>query len=553
MDFRRKAIELYNNGMSAEKISKKININVTENTILGWINEEKQYEEQKIKRKKEKQIAKIAKEIKKAKQIMKDTYDLDQKDQLCNFIIDKVKQILEIDPNNEIAIVEKITTYMKLDQLENAENTSRELLKINPNNIIALNYLSKIEQGKGNLEQEKQYLERILQIRSEDEEPQIVMRLGRVNRLIEERERKKEQSAIKSDMELNEEKQQEYAKQNISVEELFTIETQNEYIDNIYKDFVEGKINKSQLKNIYETLKKYPDKVKSAIVIADLYSKLTDKNEGAIQILAQLENDDNLTGQEKQILKEEIHKYNSIIYYSEQQAKNEQDERDKQKEKLKEQREYSKKILDRMKKGKITKEELAEIVKKLENYPDKAKSIFLITKLYEIVEGREEALNILLKYTKLCNLSYNEKKMIIDMQTAISNRRKMDNSTTERIKRKYDKRNEKQQRKERKYKKQMQKETVIKYIEEGKTIDQIKILLQSKGTLMSITNIRKIRDYHYKNDPNMSEKIERIKNTAVEFLDAGYEASEVYKLIGCEISLKEIKQLEKENDNELSH
>lgn len=29
MDFRRKAIELYNNGMSAEKISKKINIDVT--------------------------------------------------------------------------------------------------------------------------------------------------------------------------------------------------------------------------------------------------------------------------------------------------------------------------------------------------------------------------------------------------------------------------------------------------------------------------------------------------------------------------------------------
>lgn len=555
MDFRRKAIELYNNGMSAEKISKKINIDVTENTILGWINEEKQYEEQKIKRKNEKKIAKIAKEIKKAKQIMKNTYDQDQKEELCSYIIDKAKEILEIDPNNKIAIAERIAAYMKLGQLENAEDNSKELLKIDPDNVIALNYLSKIERNRGNLEAEKEYLEKILEISSEDEEQKVVMRLARVNRILEERQKKKdeEEITIKTKMQLNEEEQQEYAENNIDIEELFTIEKQEEYINDIYRKFSEGQINSSQLKQIGQELKKYPDEVESVIFMLDLYSKMTDEYENAMEKLIEY-NDakQDITDTQRQILKKEINKYNSILQFNEEQDKKEQEEESLRKEQTKEQREYSKLILEKIKNGKITREELPEIVSRLENYPDKARSVFLITKLYEIIEGKDEALNMLAKYTRVRNLSEYERKMISEMQIIINNKKRIENSTTEKIKRIYLKKQQAEERKEKRYERKMQKEKVIGYVEEGKSIEQIEKLLLSNGIKMTITTIRNIRDKCAKDNEKVQEKISQSMKTASDLLEAGYEPNQVYQFIGYEISLKEIKQLSKE-DIELSH
>lgn len=556
MDFRRKAIELYNNGMSAEKISKKINIDVTENTILGWINEEKQYEEQKIKRKNEKKIAKIAKEIKKAKQIMKNTYDQDQKEELCSYIIDKVKEILEIDPNNKISIAEKIAAYMKLGQLENAEDNSKELLKIDPDNVIALNYLSKIERNRGNLEAEKEYLEKILEISSEDEEQKVVMRLARVNRILEERQKKKDKEGIttKTKMQLNEEEQQEYAENNIDIEELFTIEKQEEYINDIYRKFSEGQINSSQLKQIGQELKKYPDEVESVIFMLDLYSKMTDEYENAMEKLIEY-NDakQDITDTQRQILKKEINKYNSILQFNEEQDKKEQEEEDLRKEQTKEQREYSKLILEKIKNGKITREELPEIVSRLENYPDKARSVFLITKLYEIIEGKDEALNMLAKYTRVRNLSEYERKMISEMQIIINNKKRIENSTTEKIKRIYLKKQQAEERKEKRYERKMQKDKVISYVEEGKSIEQIEKLLLSNGIKMTITTIRNIRDKCAKDNEKVQEKISQSMKTASDLLEAGYEPNQVYQFIGYEISLKEIKQLSKEEDIELSH
>lgn len=556
MDFRRKAIELYNNGMSAEKISKKINIDVTENTILGWINEEKQYEEQKIKRKNEKKIAKIGKEIKKAKQIMKNTYDQDQKEELCSYIIDKAKEILEIDPNNKITIAERIAAYMKLGQLENAEDNSKELLKIDPDNVIALNYLSKIERNRGNLEAEKEYLEKILEISSEDEEQKVVMRLARVNRILEERQKKKDEEGIttKTKMQLNEEEQQEYAENNIDIEELFTIEKQEEYINDIYRKFSEGQINSSQLKQIGQELKKYPDEVESVIFMLDLYSKMTDEYENAMEKLIEY-NDakQDITDTQRQILKKEINKYNSILQFNEEQDKKEQEEEDLRKEQTKEQREYSKLILEKIKNGKITREELPEIVSRLENYPDKARSVFLITKLYEIIEGKDEALNMLAKYTRVRNLSEYERKMISEMQIIINNKKRIENSTTEKIKRIYLKKQQAEERKEKRYERKMQKEKVIGYVEEGKSIEQIEKLLLSNGIKMTITTIRNIRDKCAKDNEKVQEKISQSMKTASDLLEAGYEPNQVYQFIGYEISLKEIKQLSKEEDIELSH
>lgn len=215
---------------------------------------------------------------------------------------------------------------------------------------------------------------------------------------------------------------------------------------------------------------------------------------------------------------------------------------------IKEQRKYSKLILEKIKKGKIKKEELQEIVEKLENYPDKARSIFLIIKLYEIIEGRNSALKMLAQYTKMQDLSDYEKRKIVDMQMIISDKMQYENSTTEKIKRIYLRKKEKELRNEKRYKRKIQKDTIIRYVEEGKTIEQIEKLLARNGNKMTINAIRKIRDKYSKENENIMQKILQVKATVNDLLEAGYEPNEVYKFIGYEIPLKEIKQIENEKE-----
>lgn len=249
---------------------------------------------------------------------------------------------------------------------------------------------------------------------------------------------------------------------------LFSKNPKKDYINQKYKEFIEGKIKRNQLSGIIEELKKYPEQTMSMLFLVDLYSKMTGKYESSIDKLEQYKTKNELSDNEINSVNEEIKKYRAILNFNERQKELENKEKDAEEKKIKEQREYSRFILEKMKKGKIKREELAEIVENLENYPDKARSIFLITKLYEIIEGKNSALKVLVKYTKLENLSDYEKRKIAEMQIAISNKMQYENSTTERMKRIYLKKQEKEIRKERSYKRKVQKETVINYIEEGK-------------------------------------------------------------------------------------
>lgn len=58
----------------------------------------------------------------------------------------------------------------------------------------------------------------------------------------------------------------------------------------------------------------------------------------------------------------------------------------------------------------------------------------------------------------------------------------------------------------------------------------------------------------YKKGINIEEKILQSIEKAHRLINVGYELNEVYKLIGREISLKEVKQIAKgKEDIELSH
>lgn len=505
--------------------------------------------------KKSKEKFRLIKENDNYKKILQNNYDVEERNKLYGLIINNLDKILEINPDDEIAIGEKIKYLIYLKQFDSAEKVSKELLEKNSENIVALNYLSKVQRHNGNLEKEKEYLEKIIDLSSEEEQQKATIRLARVNGILYEKQKKENMNTnfTKSKNDLNEEKQRKFAEEKMAEKVFFTKEEQEDYINQKYKEFVEGKITQKQLSGIIDELKKYPDQTTSMLFLVDLYSKITGKYESSIDKLEQYKTKNKLSENEMNSVSEEIKKYEALLNFDEKQKQLENQEKENIEKKLKEQREYSRFILGKIKKGKLKKEELPEIVEKLEEYPDKARSIFLITKLYEIIEGKNEALKVLAKYTKLEDLSEYEKRKILDMQITISSKIQYENSTTEKIKRIYLKKQEKEKREEKRYERKVQKENIIKYLEEGKNIEQIEKLLARNGNKMTINAIRKIRDKYAEKNEKVMAKILQAKVTAADLLDAGYEPNEVYKFIGYEIPLKEIRQIEmKQDDIELS-
>lgn len=554
MNFRKKVIELYEKGVNVEDIGKQIGISIiTEESILNWIEEDKIYKEQK---ENEKRITKLIRENNNNKRRLEDVYSPEKKEKLWKLIIKNLDEILDMEPDNEIAIGEKIKGYIYLHEIDNAEELSKKLLEKNPRNMIALNYLAKIQRSKGNFEKEREYLEKMIELSSEEEQQNATIRLARVNSILEgsKSENNSYEKLLKEGNQISDEEQKKYAEEIENARSFFTREEQEDYINQKYKEFIEGKVQKKQLVEIIEELKKYPEQTTSMLFIVDLYSKMTGKYESSIEKLEQYKVKNKLSENEINSVDEEIKKYSNILNFNESQEQIENEDKIKRDKQVKEQRIYFKFILDRMKKGKIKKDELPEIVEILENYPDKARSIFVITKLYEIVEGRNAALKMLAKYTTLNDLSNYERKIIENMQNTISERAKYENSTTERMKEIYLKKQKKEESKTKSYKRKIQKDTVIKYIEEGKNIEQIEKLLAKNNDVMTITAIRKIRDKYAQENEIVKEKIAQAKVTANELLKAGYKPNQVYNFIGYEISLKEIKQIENEiDDTELSH
>lgn len=551
MDFRKKAIELYEKGTNIEEIRNQTRIPIiTEESIKKWIEEDNLYKEA---REKTKKITKLIRTNNNYKKQIKYTYSPQEKEKLWNLIVKNLDEILEIDPQNEIAIGEKIKSYINLQQFGDAKLLAEGLLEKNPENIIALNYLARIERNNGNLECEKEYLEKIIELSSEEEQQKATMRLSAINRILSEKA-ELDKKQIKNTMQSRDEKQKEYADKKADENIVFTKEEQEDYINQKYKEFIEGKVQKTQIAEMIEELKKYPDETRSMLFLVDLYSKITGKYESSIEKLEQYKMKNKLSADEIETVNEEIKGYRNILSFEERQEQIENEERKEKQKQIKEQREYSKFILGKIKKGKIKKEELPEIVERLESYPDKARSIFLITKIYEIIEGRNSALKMLAKYTKVKDLSDYERRKISEMEEVISEKIKHESSTTERIKRIYLKKQQAEERKEKRYERKIQKETVINYVEEGKTIEQIKKLLQSNGTIMTITSIRNIMNKCAKYNEKIQERIGQSRKTVSDLLEAGYEPNQVYKMVGHEISLKEIKQMTKEKEDiELSH
>ena len=436
-------------------------------------------------------------------------------------IIELANNILEKYPEEIIAREKLVKALFITNQNEEAKHKIEELLEINENDEIGLWYLSKIQRESGNIEKEKECLEKILEKSPKGSQVRIQQRLEKIKNIIEQQ---------------NEQKQLEE-----KLKENYTEETRQQFINTIYTEFLEGKVTSKNIDDIIEKAKKYPNFNNSIIILADIKSKITGNRQDKINEL------DKYIDEEYSITPEEYSNVLDEISGTRRQIEEDKEieryleDKDKQ-EKIKdskEQREYSQMIIKQLNEGKITQENLPKIIEKLEGFKDRTRSIFLITKLYEILYDRETAYKELIKYTHISNLSDKEKERIAQMQKLLA-QKEIKKGGTYRIKKIYKAKSQE----ENKYTKKINKEEIIRLLDEGKTVKQIANILKERG--ISLKSIAKVKSFYLRENEDLRKENEKLEIYARNLLKEGYKIQDVYDIMECDIPIPKLQKIEKE-------
>lgn len=167
------------------------------------------------------------------------------------------EQILEKYPDEIIAKEKLVKALYCIDDFENAKSTALNFLQTLPDDEIILYYLCKIARSNDNLLEEKEYLEKIINSNPEKALIKNIMRLDKVNYLLEKQAQK-------------EQKKQE------SLNITYTEEDRRDWVDRIANDFKYGKITSDDIDYKIKEARKYPNYVKSLIELLDLRSLITE-------------------------------------------------------------------------------------------------------------------------------------------------------------------------------------------------------------------------------------------------------------------------------------
>ena len=164
----------------------------------------------------------------------------------------------------EIVAREKLVKALYITKnIERAEKESQELLKLREDDEIAIWYMSKICRDKKDFNEEKQYLEKLIDISPLISQIKAQQRLQTVYKLIEKQEKEDELEKL--------------------VKENYTEETRQEFLSDLEKRFINGEIMLSNLNEVIEEAKKYPNFIQSLIFILDIKVKITDNLQDKIQ------------------------------------------------------------------------------------------------------------------------------------------------------------------------------------------------------------------------------------------------------------------------------
>lgn len=397
-------------------------------------------------------------EIQKIRQLFKQIEQLksqvnqENKIETANQISNLALQILEIEPNNKMAINEMIKCYMVKREYDVGRIFGQKALEENPNSISILYTMAELELRGRNAEKAIEYNAQILSQypndkRANKQKEKIEARLEQLKRKGKIRDKvsrveKEEQPEFikivkqnvleqeqmefgKKDVEEQEpsieEQQLEFAKDKMQPER-YSIEAKKEYMDKIIKMFLDGQVNNKNLNEIKQELYKYPNNTETALFLSELFYAMKGSEERGIQEL----NRSRHLVENKDTLEEKISNFRKRLDAKEYIEKREDEQKIKQEQLKKEQREYSRQIIKRIDNGELTKEEVPEVIKNLEKYPDRSKALYLITKLYQGYYGTKEALGYLAKYSHISDLTVREMADIENVRFSIAKNKDKD-------------------------------------------------------------------------------------------------------------------------------
>ncbi len=518
MDFkqiRELAINLYKQGKTEEEINKICEVPLTKEVIAGWIQENEEIERGK----------KLAKLFKKMQKLKKTEMTAKNREALIQEIQQIAFEILKIDENNEIALNELVRCFALQRQYDIGRLYGNKILDKNPNNIFALYNMAKLEMNAGNYEKAMEYNAQLLKV-----EPQNMQ--GNTQKSVIEERRKQHQ--------LKEQENQKQAQIERKVQEIQLKENKEIYMQRIQTMFYEGKLNSRNIEKVKEQLYRYPNKVESAMFISELYYLLTEKEERAIEELdACLENEGSLQPDEQKQLQKRRLEFLNRITIKEQMEEEQIKAKEQEKQQKTEQRKYMIEIASRLNEGTIQKEEVEGIVANLEKCLDRNKAVFLIIKVQEAVCGKTEALRSIQKYSRIHNITEEERNFIVKMTASIN----QENRSTKKYAEKLRNRTKVRKRKEI-YKKRISTKRIKDLIIKGMSVKEIFEAMQQEE-FVSLKSIAKIRSSLLQKDETLRANQQENIKLAEEFFREGYSIQQVYDLFDYNIGHNELIALRK--------
>ena len=399
----------------------------------------------------ESQIQKIRNQFNRIEQLKKQV-NQENKMEIANQISNIALEILEIEPNNKMAINEMIKSYMVKREYDVGRIFGQKALEENPNSISILYTMAELELRGRSAEKAIEYNAQILSQypndkRANQQKERIETRLeqlrkeGKIRNKVSRVKREEQPEFVKIDKQnMLEQEQQEFGKKDVEQEEQYSLEEEQkefgrkqakperysleakqEYMQSITKMFLDGQVNNKKLEEIKQELYKYPNNTETALFLSELFYAMKGSEERGMQELNKsrhlVENEDTL--------EEKISNFRKRL-----DAKEYIEKREQQKAKIeklkKEQREYSRQIIKRIDSGELTKEEVPEVIRNLEKYPDRSKALYLITKLYQGYYGTKEALGYLAKYSHISDLTLREMADIENVRFSIAKNKDKD-------------------------------------------------------------------------------------------------------------------------------
>ena len=252
-----------------------------------------------------------------------------------------------------------------------------------------------------------------------------------------------------------------------------------------------------------------------------------------------MENTESLKQKEKKQLQEKRKDFLNRIKIKEQMEENQIQKKEQEKEAKNKQRQYMAEITARLNEGTIQKEEVEEIVANLEKCLDRNKAVFLIIKVQETVFGKAEALKTIQKYSKINNITEQERKVIVKMVASIKQGNMNTQNYTEKL------RNRTKIRKRREtYKKQISTKKIKDLIIDGMSVREV-FEKMSNENFVSLKSIAKIRSSMLQKNELLRSKQQEDIRLAEEFLREGYSIRQVYELFDYNIGNNELIALRK--------